>query len=96
MRVRRILDYSNKNPWLYAVYVVLVGLPLVLIITFCCSGSSDKPGCLQKFMKARSDCFKIRIKMVFQVYDFSRMEWVEGPELPMAMQGHCKVREAPL
>ena len=41
---RRILDYSNKNPWLYAVYVVLVGLPLVLIITFCCSGSSDKPG----------------------------------------------------
>ena len=41
---RRILDYSNKNPWLYAVYVVLIGLPLVLIITFCCSGSSDKPG----------------------------------------------------
>jgi len=39
---RRILDYSNKNPWLYAVYVVLVGLPLVLIITFCCSGVSDK------------------------------------------------------
>merc|ERR1712156_61366 len=40
---RRILDYSNKNPWLYAVYVVLVGLPLVLIITFCCSGSADNP-----------------------------------------------------
>merc|ERR1719461_2415713 len=41
---RRILDYSNKNPWLYAVYVVLVGLPTVLIITFCCSGSGDKSG----------------------------------------------------
>merc|ERR1719369_2072657 len=41
---RRILDYSNKNPWLYAVYVVLVGLPAVLIITFCCSGSGDKSG----------------------------------------------------
>jgi len=39
---RRILDYSNKNPWLYAVYVVLVGLPTVLIVTFCCSGSTDK------------------------------------------------------
>ena len=26
-----------------------------------------------------------------QVYDFSRVEWVEGPELPLAMQGHCKV-----
>merc|ERR1712012_60793 len=37
---KRILDYSNKNPWLYAVYVVLVGLPLVLIITSCCAGSS--------------------------------------------------------
>ena len=42
---RRILDYSNKNPWLYAVYVVLIGLPLVLIITFCCASSStDKQG----------------------------------------------------
>jgi calnexin len=39
---QRILAYSNKNPWLYAVYVVLVGLPTVLIITFCCSGNGDK------------------------------------------------------
>ena len=36
----RIINYSNKNPWLYAVYVVVIGLPLVLIITFCCSGDS--------------------------------------------------------
>jgi len=41
---KRIIDYSNKNPWLYAVYVVLVGLPAVLIITFCCAGSSTKTG----------------------------------------------------
>jgi len=41
---KRIIDYSNKNPWLYAVYVVLVGLPAVLIITFCCAGSSAKAG----------------------------------------------------
>lgn len=39
---KRIIDYSNKNPWLYAVYVVLVGLPTVLIITFCCTGSDKK------------------------------------------------------
>merc|ERR1711997_616898 len=39
---KRIIDYSNKNPWLYAVYVVLVGLPTVLIITFCCTGSASK------------------------------------------------------
>ena len=38
--IRRIISYSNKNPWLYAVYVVVIGLPLVLVITFCCSGSS--------------------------------------------------------
>merc|ERR1712029_382512 len=41
--VKRIINYSNKNPWLYAVYVVVIGLPLVLIITFCCSSSSSKP-----------------------------------------------------
>ena len=40
--IKRIIDYSNKNPWLYAVYVVLVGLPTVLIITFCCTGSGNK------------------------------------------------------
>ena len=38
---KRILNYSNRNPWLYAVYVVVIGLPLVLIITFCCSSSSS-------------------------------------------------------
>jgi calnexin len=37
----RLLDYSNKNPWLYAVYVVVIGLPLVLIVTFCCTGSGS-------------------------------------------------------
>ncbi len=37
---RRILNYSNRNPWLYAVYLVVVGLPLVLIITFCCSSDT--------------------------------------------------------
>merc|ERR1719162_14054 len=40
---KRILNYSNRNPWLYAVYVVVIGLPLVLIITFCCSGSKAPP-----------------------------------------------------
>ena len=39
---KRILTYSNRNPWLYAVYVVVVGLPLVLIVTFCCSGDGKK------------------------------------------------------
>jgi len=48
---KRILNYSNRNPWLYAVYVVVVGLPLVLIITFCCSGSKPAPSALPKHPK---------------------------------------------
>ena len=31
------MNYTNKNPWLWAVYVIVVGLPLVLIFTFCCN-----------------------------------------------------------
>merc|ERR1739844_20311 len=48
---KRILNYSNRNPWLYAVYVVVIGLPLVLIITFCCSGSKPAPDALPKHPK---------------------------------------------
>ncbi|XP_075544785.1 calmegin-like isoform X1 [Dermacentor variabilis] len=38
----RLIKYTNKYPWLWAVYVIVLGLPLVLIITFCCSSSQDK------------------------------------------------------
>lgn len=38
--VTRVINYSNDNPWLYAVYIVAVGLPLVLLGVFCC-GSSE-------------------------------------------------------
>uniref|UniRef100_A0A224YSV3 Calnexin n=1 Tax=Rhipicephalus zambeziensis TaxID=60191 RepID=A0A224YSV3_9ACAR len=38
----RLVKYTNKYPWLWAVYVIVLGLPLVLIITFCCSSSQDK------------------------------------------------------
>uniref|UniRef100_A0A1B6DDQ8 Calnexin n=1 Tax=Clastoptera arizonana TaxID=38151 RepID=A0A1B6DDQ8_9HEMI len=31
--------YTNEHPWLYAVYVVVIGLPLVLIFVFFCTGS---------------------------------------------------------
>jgi len=55
--VRRIINYSNKNPWLYAVYVVVIGLPLVLIITFCCSGdgSSSKKSDPKKTDEVQAD-----------------------------------------
>ncbi|XP_044727577.1 calnexin-like isoform X2 [Chrysoperla carnea] len=38
----RLLRYTHDNPWIWAVYVLAIGLPLVLIIFFCCSPSSPK------------------------------------------------------
>ncbi|XP_042207234.1 calnexin-like [Homarus americanus] len=38
---RRILNYSNKHPWLYGIYVLLVAIPVVLIITCCCAEPKD-------------------------------------------------------
>ncbi|KAF0301673.1 Calnexin [Amphibalanus amphitrite] len=40
--IERFLKYSNERPWLYAVYVLLLALPVVLIAFFCCSGPSNK------------------------------------------------------
>lgn len=37
--LERIINYSNSHPWLYAVYTILIGLPVVLIIAFCCGGT---------------------------------------------------------
>nr|XP_045598008.1 calnexin-like isoform X1 [Procambarus clarkii] len=38
---RRIINYSNKHPWLYGIYVLLVAIPVVLIITCCCAEVKD-------------------------------------------------------
>ncbi len=32
----KAMKYTNKYPWLWAVYVLAVGLPVVLFIAFCC------------------------------------------------------------
>lgn len=32
----KALKYANKNPWMWAVYLLAVGIPLVLFIAFCC------------------------------------------------------------
>ncbi|KAK7078682.1 hypothetical protein SK128_008583 [Halocaridina rubra] len=39
--IQRIISYSNKNPWLYAIYTLLVAIPVVLIFAFCCAESKD-------------------------------------------------------
>lgn len=33
------MNYTNKNPWMWGVYVVAIGLPVVLIFSFCCGSS---------------------------------------------------------
>ncbi|GIY78081.1 hypothetical protein CDAR_282891 [Caerostris darwini] len=35
--ITRLFKYTNKNPWLWAVYLVVIGLPVVLFISFCCT-----------------------------------------------------------
>jgi len=32
----KALKYANKNPWMWAVYLFAVGIPVVLFIAFCC------------------------------------------------------------
>ncbi|CAL1280656.1 unnamed protein product [Larinioides sclopetarius] len=37
--ITRLFKYTNKNPWLWAVYLVVIGLPVVLFISFCCTST---------------------------------------------------------
>ena len=43
----KAMKYTNKYPWLWAVYLLAVGIPIVLFIAFCCVSpvkhSKDKP-----------------------------------------------------
>lgn len=32
----KAVKYANKNPWMWAVYVFAIGIPLMLFIAFCC------------------------------------------------------------
>jgi len=40
--IERILKYSNDRPWMYAVYIIAIGLPLVMVVFFCCFQSSKE------------------------------------------------------
>ncbi|XP_071442209.1 calnexin-like isoform X2 [Hetaerina americana] len=39
--IMRIISYTNAHPWLWALYLVVVALPLVLLLVFCCSSSQE-------------------------------------------------------
>ncbi|KFB48341.1 AGAP005032-PB-like protein [Anopheles sinensis] len=39
--VSRVLKYCNNNPWMWAVLVVVVGLPVALLIYFLCFAKAD-------------------------------------------------------
>lgn len=41
--VSRILKLTNDNPWMWAVFVVVVGLPLAIVIYLACSKSTPSP-----------------------------------------------------
>ncbi|KAK6637334.1 hypothetical protein RUM44_007749 [Polyplax serrata] len=38
----RILKYSNERPYLYAVYIVAIGLPVALFFVFCCGNGKEE------------------------------------------------------
>ena len=38
-----LVEQANDKPWLYAVYVLVIVLPLIFLVTWCCR-SSDKVG----------------------------------------------------
>uniref|UniRef100_A0A0B7AX06 Calreticulin n=1 Tax=Arion vulgaris TaxID=1028688 RepID=A0A0B7AX06_9EUPU len=38
--IQAIKDATNERPWLWAVFILVVVLPIVLIITYCCTGTS--------------------------------------------------------
>ncbi|KAL1130021.1 hypothetical protein AAG570_012964 [Ranatra chinensis] len=51
--VNRFITFTNAYPWLWAVYVVVLLLPITLIFVFC-FGSSSKVIILELFMKLHS------------------------------------------
>lgn len=39
-----MLSAAEERPWLWVIYVLTVGLPVVLIFIFCCSGKVSHIG----------------------------------------------------
>lgn len=52
--VQRLMSYTSKNPWLWGVYVIAVGLPIVLIFSFCCN-SQEKQDQLRAAQAKKTD-----------------------------------------
>lgn len=38
----RLITHTNEQPWMWAVYVMLIGLPIVLFLAFWCGSSEEK------------------------------------------------------
>jgi hypothetical protein len=39
--IQSVLDVTNEKPWLWAVFVFVVVLPLILLIYYCCCTASS-------------------------------------------------------
>ncbi|XP_068244436.1 calnexin isoform X2 [Palaemon carinicauda] len=53
--IQRIINYSNKHPWLYAVYTLLVAIPVVLIFACCCAESKDSKEDKEAALRKKTD-----------------------------------------
>src|SRR5699024_8430217 len=38
----KAMKHANKNPWMWAVYLFAIGIPVVLFIAFCCVSPTKK------------------------------------------------------
>merc|ERR1712096_141341 len=51
-----LVDQANEKPWLYAVYILVIVLPLIFLITWCCKSSpKDKVAEMKKTDAASPD-----------------------------------------
>ncbi|XP_023698779.1 calnexin isoform X2 [Paramormyrops kingsleyae] len=53
--VTQMLSAAEERPWLWVIYVLTVGLPVVLIFVFCCSGKKTSPADYKKTDEPQPD-----------------------------------------
>ncbi|CAB1325534.1 unnamed protein product, partial [Coregonus sp. 'balchen'] len=51
--VNQIMTAADERPWLWVVYVLIVAVPLVLIIVFCCTGKKQEDDLLRRSPRNR-------------------------------------------
>lgn len=65
--MQRIMNYTNKNPWMWGVFVIAIGLPVVLIFSFCCGSSQVFFAARFRKLSANVFLFYFKLKYISQL-----------------------------